>query len=304
MPDWNGQWHPYAERFPMLAEEEIRQLAESIKDAGQIHPCVMAADGLGLDGRNRVAACRIAGVEPTWEVYKGDPIDLVMAVNLSHRHMTLAQRAMAAAVGLVEQGKRENGRWRRGSVPQAPDTTKSPSTWVDSVMRAGTILDNRPDLADAVLRGEPLDSAYQQAKKVKAQRDQIKTLPTDLAALVDGGVRDLAGALAETRDRVGVEEVDKVRDRDGAPPPSFAQRAADGSITWSEAATLANEWQQERTDAIARNAERIRKVNSGWAAVEAVAEDPNHPYNAEIIAALEPTHRDGLRTIINKIKEN
>ena len=48
---WAGTWHPVAERFPMLAEEELRRLADSITETGQLHPCLMTPVGTGLDGR-------------------------------------------------------------------------------------------------------------------------------------------------------------------------------------------------------------------------------------------------------------
>jgi ParB-like chromosome segregation protein Spo0J len=78
---WSGEWHPLSLRFPMLAEDELREMAVSITERGQYVPCRMDADGLGLDGRNRVAACALAGAEPWWEVYDGDPVAFIVEVN-------------------------------------------------------------------------------------------------------------------------------------------------------------------------------------------------------------------------------
>ena len=100
---WVGKWHPVAERFPMLSEEELRRLADSITETGQIHPCLMTPDGLGLDGRNRVAACKIAGVKPEWAVTDADPVGVIIAGNVNHRHMTIGQQAMAASIGMEAQ---------------------------------------------------------------------------------------------------------------------------------------------------------------------------------------------------------
>lgn len=151
---WTGDWHPMAKRFPMLSEDELRDLAENIKETGQLNACVMDPTGLGLDGRNRVAACGILGIEPEWVVSTADPINVIIGGNVRHRHMSQGQQAVAVAIGLDEQGLRENGRWKRGSVPDAPDSNESVSTgWHQRVKEAGVILDWRPELADQVLSG-------------------------------------------------------------------------------------------------------------------------------------------------------
>ena len=58
--------HPVAALFPMLADDEIEELAADIKARGLLQPIVLDAEGRVLDGRNRLAACEIAGVEPTF----------------------------------------------------------------------------------------------------------------------------------------------------------------------------------------------------------------------------------------------
>ncbi|MFJ7590836.1 ParB N-terminal domain-containing protein [Streptomyces sp. NPDC097617] len=56
--------HPFADTLPMLDQDELHDLAESIKTEGLHHPIVLDPDGVLVDGRNRLAACKIAGVEP------------------------------------------------------------------------------------------------------------------------------------------------------------------------------------------------------------------------------------------------
>jgi NAD-dependent deacetylase len=59
---------PAADLFPMLPDDELQQLAEDIKAHGLREPIVVAViDGeeMLVAGRNRLAACKIAGVEPT-----------------------------------------------------------------------------------------------------------------------------------------------------------------------------------------------------------------------------------------------
>ncbi|WP_083246741.1 MT-A70 family methyltransferase [Mesorhizobium sp. SEMIA 3007] len=89
--------HPLAELFPMLSEQEVRELADDIVTYGQRHPIVLL-DGQVLDGRNRLAACRFADVEPVFIDYDGeDPLGFVLSLNLHRRHLSESQRAMVAA---------------------------------------------------------------------------------------------------------------------------------------------------------------------------------------------------------------
>ena len=58
----------------------------------------MRVVGSILDGRNRYAACRLAGVEPEFTTYDGDdPEGYALAVNAQRRDLTKSQRAMVAA---------------------------------------------------------------------------------------------------------------------------------------------------------------------------------------------------------------
>ena len=59
---------------------------------------------------------------------------------------------MGVAFAMADAGLRENHRWKRNSVPDAPDNGRSPnSTWQDSLKRCGLVLDWRSDLAAEVL---------------------------------------------------------------------------------------------------------------------------------------------------------
>jgi len=91
--------HPVAELFPMLSDSELNALADSIKRDGLINPCVRQGDVL-IDGRNRLAACRLAGVEPRFIEYTGDsPVAFIIGANLARRHLDKGQKiAMALEI--------------------------------------------------------------------------------------------------------------------------------------------------------------------------------------------------------------
>ena len=106
--------HPAAEIFPMLSDEELDSLAVDIKTHGLRHPLVMHDREL-LDGRNRLAACKIAGVAPSFVEYEGDsPVSFVISVNIKRRQLDASQRACVAVeiepMFAVEAKKRQGQR--------------------------------------------------------------------------------------------------------------------------------------------------------------------------------------------------
>ena len=103
--------HPEASKYPMMDGERLQALADDIKANGQYEPILLASydisdpDGLFImDGRNRLRACEVAGVEPIFrEVYTLDnagadegaveitPANVgqwIDAHNLHRRHLT------------------------------------------------------------------------------------------------------------------------------------------------------------------------------------------------------------------------
>jgi ParB family chromosome partitioning protein len=86
--------HPAATLFPLMDAEALQALADDIREHGQREPVILF-DGAVLDGRNRLRACELAGVEPRF-VTRTDiesPTTFVLSLNLHRRHLTPAQRA-------------------------------------------------------------------------------------------------------------------------------------------------------------------------------------------------------------------
>jgi hypothetical protein len=89
--------HPIADVWPMMDEDKLRELADDIQKNGQLVP-VWLYEGKILDGRNRYAACKIAGVEPKTKDYTGDePTAFAVAMNDRRRHMNKGALAAVAA---------------------------------------------------------------------------------------------------------------------------------------------------------------------------------------------------------------
>lgn len=87
------QTHPAAELFPMLAADRLAELADDIKQNGLKQPITLC-EGMILDGRNRFAACEMAGVEPTFREFEGgDPYSWVWSLNGQRRDLSAEHRA-------------------------------------------------------------------------------------------------------------------------------------------------------------------------------------------------------------------
>ena len=91
------RFHPACLLFPRLTDDELQALAADIRHNGLLNP-IVTLNGEILDGRNRLEACKIAGVKPRFVEWDGEgsPLAWVVAVNLVRRHLTASQRAVVA----------------------------------------------------------------------------------------------------------------------------------------------------------------------------------------------------------------
>lgn len=116
------QFHPAAEIFPGMGEDEFRELVDDIRANGLREPIVCTPEGEVLDGRHRHRACREAGIEAAFTTTDAEPWRYVISRNLYRRHLTDAQRAMVAA----KVAERPKGRPRKEEY--APGGSISPPT--------------------------------------------------------------------------------------------------------------------------------------------------------------------------------
>lgn len=204
--------HPAAAVWPLLADDELQALADDIATNGLLDPITIDADGRVVDGRNRLAACQLAGIEPHYVILDNDAVvhALINARNGARRHMTTGARAMAVALTLDTAGLRENGRWKKGVITVTNSENSQSSAWPKAMADAGAILDHAPDLADAVVTGGvSLHDAHKTAKRRKEDAQSAEAKLTklaadhpDLAAKVRADELTLEGAIAEGRERV------------------------------------------------------------------------------------------------------
>lgn len=102
--DTRIEFHPVANIFPMMTENEFESLKDNIEENGLIQP-IYLFKGQIIDGRNRYLACLERGIEPTFRNYEGAESDLltfVISLNLQRRHLNTSQKACLAVELLPE----------------------------------------------------------------------------------------------------------------------------------------------------------------------------------------------------------
>ena len=177
--------HPVAELFPMLSQHELAEMADSIKREGLLNPCVKQRDVL-LDGRNRLAACKLAGVEPTFTEYIGSsPVAFIIGANLARRHLDKGQK-IALALEIEPHFSEEAetirrakiGASRRGEmVENVPPSQKSRDQAAAAVGVSGKLV----SAAKAIREADPVRfekvkqgklSVAKAKKEIKAEQDK------------------------------------------------------------------------------------------------------------------------------------
>lgn len=234
--------HPVASMFPMIGDAELQQLADDIKENGQHEPIVLvnyykdnarilaehgieqdefggfseslpaeveaeiAPDVVLVDGRNRMAACLIAGVEPIvtqdipgntsgkdsdshdWEQFV---TAWITSGNLHRRHLSKGQ--LAAIATEIEEWKAVEAKKRqlstlkqnqddtvRENLPQRSDSKASDEAGAmlgvsgRSVRDAKYVKQNDPETFEKIKSGEIAPSAA-----AKSIREQRKPAPTE-----------------------------------------------------------------------------------------------------------------------------
>lgn len=106
--------HAAASLFPMLEAEELKALAEDIRENGLTDPLIVWQPAPGeeavlLDGRNRLAACELAGVSPDWETFEGaedEVVRYIVSKNIHRRHLSNSQREwVASGIATLKAGR-------------------------------------------------------------------------------------------------------------------------------------------------------------------------------------------------------
>lgn len=199
-----------ADLFPMVAQDELAELAEDIAENGLQEPIVIAqvnGEWMLIDGRNRLAACRLAKINPHYRVLESDPTAYVLSANVHRRHLTKGQQAMATALAYPNPEK-----GGRGNKINSSKNEEFSRISAGNLSMARFVLRHCRDKAEEVLRNAkyPLTVAYEEAQAIVEQQRlaeeerqrQLAALAilreefSDLAALVDDQRLGLPEAIA------------------------------------------------------------------------------------------------------------
>lgn len=238
--------HVFARMFPMISDEELVDLAESIAGAGLLERIVIF-QGQILDGRNRyraiVEALQRPLTEDELEVFAGDEeqaLEYVKAKNLNRRHLTASQRAMLAAeFAALKSGEQatpsinQSGGVRPADRPGVLPTAKIADAFGVSdrmVQKARTVRElGAPHIQQMVAQGElAVDKAAVVAKMPKAKQKKITT-PEKAADAAKAAGKDHSFINYSKRSEVQLVEtlaaiIEEIDDRE---PERFAGHVTD-----------------------------------------------------------------------------
>lgn len=176
--------HPLTNAFPLMQGAKFDQLVESIRKVGLLHP-IVRKDGLIIDGRNRVNACRKAKVTPRFQEYDRPlPVeDYIWATNVGRRPIDEDQRT--ALVMSWEEYERGQAKKRQSEAGKRYGRRKQ---LVSNPPQAIRKLKTRQALAR---RAGVTDHKIRQSQRIK-RYDERKG--TDLLRQVERGEKTLRKA--------------------------------------------------------------------------------------------------------------
>ncbi len=232
---------PVADLFPMIREDELSELAEDIRENGQQEPVVIAeVNGTWqlIDGRNRLAACKMAEVIPSHRILTTDPTAYILSANVHRRHLNKGQQAMVTAMAYPEA---KRGRGNIDSVKELKinDFSGGYIRQARYVLRNNFTPENQqyPDRCLAVMAGTlALTEAYAKTQEDVKQREEeehirqenlakltaIRGRYPDIAGLVDDDRITLSDAIAMAASR-DFEKAEKERLEQEAKAEKLAQ---------------------------------------------------------------------------------
>lgn len=203
--------HPIADVWPMMDEAKLAELADDIRKNGQLVP-VWLYEGKILDGRNRWAACRIAGVDPKTKEYTGDE-PTAFAVSLNDRRRHMGKSALAAVAAELEPYFAEDAKRRQIRKPKAEsvvaklpqqttpskareEAAKSVGVGARYVQDAKKVKTEAPEVFERLKAGK---ITLQDAKREVAKKptDDWRQDERDRQALVKDGITVVANAASD-----------------------------------------------------------------------------------------------------------
>lgn len=205
--------HPAAAIFPMLEEAALVDLAADIAAHGLRQPIILL-DGAVLDGRNRLAACQRANVEPHFVQFDGgDPYAFTWSLNGARRDLTADQRYLIwrECGELSDAWKSEQARLAREANAKRSEAQKGISK--------AEIIERAPTSSGQTFLAKPAEktriaetkAALSGTNRGTVERmDKLAKDRPDLAEKVKAGELPAANAVREMKRAAIVEQLEDV----------------------------------------------------------------------------------------------
>jgi hypothetical protein len=205
----------------MLEPEKLDKMVESIRRDGLIHPILTFRDEI-IDGRNRLRACELAGVQPSFQEWSGgqdqSPTGLILSLNIDRRHLNSAQKAALAVEALpffeAEAAERQKAGQKRGA-----ETTNRERGTDERLTQKIESSDNRKNKNEKTAEAQAAQHAHTNRQYVHLLKKVKEDDPERFER-----VRDGKESLAEAR-RSLVTEVRRERKRRGGKIKRKAHKA-------------------------------------------------------------------------------
>jgi len=171
----------------MMNDNEMSSLCESIKKNGLLHP-IVSKKGVLLDGRNRMKACEILGMQPIYTEFEGEnESEWIIATNKDRRHLNSSQLAALAVdlLPILEQEAKERQGARtdisanlRGSEEGKASQKAAKITGSSSrnVEQAKAIKNESPELFQKIREGDMTVNEAKTILRKEVQKEKNKEI--------------------------------------------------------------------------------------------------------------------------------
>lgn len=274
--------HPFIADLPIF-DDRVIEIAESITETGLLHPITLDTEGYVIGGRHRLAACEKAGVDPETVTYDGDPVAFMLADNTHRKHQTTGQLAAEQALMLDAAGRRDGGRWKRGTtgIYRSVSSEGNESSWSVRMAQCGLILDHlgRVTLHAVALGERTLNDAHIEAEQVKG-------------AAAEQALKEKREAEEEAKAKAFIEAKDSelaALVNPGGLPATYREAVAIWEQRNAEEVAKRKREEAERAAAVARETDRIKAFLSGLPTAATLIDSP---LREDVLDALDPHRRE------------
>ena len=215
----------------MMSDAELEELGEDIFQNGQCIPA-MTWNGMVIDGRNRIEACKRKKIEPLVKDCskqfddEAEVITFIISMNLKRRQLTASQKAVLAVELLPMFESAAKARQQKGSekipYPEQGKASEKAAAATGSnahyVADAKQIKDEAPEEFEAIRKGEKnISQVKRELKDRKLMKSGVDRELVEEGKLIDSAVANLTSATKALRkciDQYGITKASRTRVED------------------------------------------------------------------------------------------